>query len=99
MGCSTTLSAKKNLIKENIDDKRIFVTGNTVIDALLISIDKIEKSTIEEINLLDKLIDPRKNLILVTGHRRENFGSGFDNICKALKEISLINSVWPNISF
>ena len=92
----TTTSAD-NLLKENKDSKNIIVTGNTVIDALFLALDKIEKydelksKIIESINSQYELKDNKK-IILVTGHRRENFGDGFINICEALKTIALNNS-------
>ena len=83
-----TESAKTNLIKENIKESQIFVTGNTVIDTLLNSVEKVKNSNHDEIQSLKQIINPDKKQILVTGHRRENFGEGFLNICHALKEIS-----------
>lgn len=78
-----------NLLKENIDLKNILVTGNTVIDALLNSVDIVNSlETNEQINRLSSLIDGGKKLILVTGHRRENHGQGFLNICEALAALS-----------
>jgi len=92
-----TNTSKENLIKENISIDNILVTGNTVIDALFIVLEKIKKSQNMENNLHENIksanyaIQKNKKFILVTGHRRENFGEGFDNICKALKEIAVIN--------
>ncbi len=87
-----TETSKENLINENISIENILVTGNSVIDALLQSRDKVEKIEDPEIEMLKGLVDPSKKLILVTGHRRENHGDGFVRICKALKEISLSNA-------
>ncbi|WP_306353548.1 non-hydrolyzing UDP-N-acetylglucosamine 2-epimerase [Flavobacterium sp. '19STA2R22 D10 B1'] len=84
-----TLQAKKNLLNEGINPDTIFVTGNTVIDALLLAKDKVEAVKDTQIEALKLLIDKNKDLILVTGHRRENFGEGFINICNALKKIAL----------
>jgi UDP-N-acetylglucosamine 2-epimerase (non-hydrolysing) len=102
---SPTLLSKQNLIDENIDKKSIIITGNTVIDALFLVLDKIKKSTdlknsIEQILKKQNLtIKDNEKIILVTGHRRENFGEGFINICKALKELALsnpdVNIVYP----
>ena len=79
--------ARSNLIKENIDDKQILVTGNTVIDSLFQSIEKVKKSPSKNvINISKKIKD--KDVVLVTGHRRENHGAGFNNIFKALKKIA-----------
>lgn len=84
-----TQKAAHNLIKENIDERNIIVTGNTVIDALLESSDKVKTLESEEIFKLKNIIKPTKRLILVTGHRRENHGQGFINICEALREIAI----------
>ena len=90
------LTSKNNLLKENKKEENIIVTGNTVIDALFLALDKIENndelrnSIISNINIQYKL-DKNKKLILVTGHRRENFGQGFINICEALKTIATNN--------
>ena len=88
-----TEKARGNLIKENIPAEKIFVTGNTVIDALMESVKIANQSNINEIETLKSLVDPNKQLILVTGHRRENFGQGFLDICEALKIISH----YPNV--
>lgn len=78
--------SKQNLLKENFDDKAISVTGNTVIDALLMVKKKID--TDAELNAelanLFPFLDEAKKLILVTGHRRESFGGGFERICESL---------------
>ena len=85
-----TTQAKKNLLNEGVKVETIIVTGNTVIDALQDGIHKInvEGYTNEEIEKVKEVVDPSKKLILITGHRRENFGQGFVNICMALKEIA-----------
>jgi UDP-N-acetylglucosamine 2-epimerase (non-hydrolysing) len=85
---SPTPISKENLIKESVAENTILITGNTVIDALLYSTNKIDNLVNEEIDFLQKVIDSKKEIILVTGHRRENHGEGFINICKALKEIA-----------
>lgn len=77
-----------NLIKENIKEEDIVITGNTVIDALLDSSSRVKEIDNSEIEALKNIVDPTKKLILVTGHRRENHGQGFINICEALKEIA-----------
>jgi len=89
-----TPTSKQNLINENVDCKNILVTGNTVIDALHFSINKVNSKSYfdKEIELLKSIIDVSKKIILVTGHRRENHGKGFINICKALKQIALKNN-------
>lgn len=87
---SPTKTSKENLIRENINEKAILVTGNTVIDALQFSTNKVNSSIYidDEIESLKTTIDSSKKIILVTGHRRENHGQGFINICKALKHIA-----------
>lgn len=83
-----TRQAAEHLIAENIPEKRIFITGNTVIDALHESVSKLNGGySNAEIETLKKTIVPGKEILLVTGHRRENFGDGFINICHALKDI------------
>ena len=91
----TSLS-KKNLLAENTHSENILVTGNTVIDALLYGIEKVNSKGFQdsEIEGLKKTLNFQKKLILVTGHRRENHGEGLVNICSALKEIALKN---PNV--
>ncbi len=84
----TSLS-KENLLKDGVCEDRIFVTGNTVIDALLIARDKIKYKNISIPGLPGNLLKEKDNkIILITGHRRENFGEGFDNICKAIAELA-----------
>jgi UDP-N-acetylglucosamine 2-epimerase (non-hydrolysing) len=81
-----TETSKENLLIENYSAESITVTGNTVIDALLMVQDKIKQDSELEANLAAKftMLDKSKKLILVTGHRRESFGGGFENICQAL---------------
>ena len=85
-----TPQSEKNLLAEHVNEKDILVTGNTVIDALHESVKKVNASgyTNDEIESVKKIIDPSKEIILVTGHRRENFGQGFIQICHALKDIA-----------
>lgn len=95
-----TEKAAQNLLREGIGSDRIMVTGNTVIDALKESVLKIENGYVnEEIEYLKKILDPDRQTILVTGHRRENFGQGFVDICYALKELvesrSDIQMIYP----
>lgn len=100
-----TETSKNNLLQEKIDPEKTYVTGNTVIDALLMAADIIktkdglQQEIISEIKGKGYEIKENKKYILVTGHRRENFGEGFLNICKALKEIALqypyIDIVYP----
>ncbi len=86
-----TLQSKENLLKENILNNNILITGNTVIDALLESSERVKNIYNIEIDQLKQIVDSSKKLILVTGHRRENHGQGFINICEALKEIAINN--------
>lgn len=89
-----TQTSKDNLLKENHVQENIFITGNTVIDALLMVKSKLEN----DYHLQEKLayefpfLDSSKKLILVTGHRRESFGDGFENICEALANLAKSNS-------
>lgn len=84
-----TEEAKRNLLAENISDKSVYVTGNTVIDALLEIVDYIEHDQSIEGELLKYLpeLNQAHRIILITGHRRENFGQGFENICKAILQL------------
>lgn len=85
-----TQSSYNNLIKENINPENITITGNTVIDALLKVKEKVETDhkIIADFKAQFSFLDESKKLILVTGHRRENFGQGFLNICQALANIA-----------
>ena len=82
-----TQTSKDNLLKENIPDSSILVTGNTVIDALIKSVEKVNENPSQLIQDLSKQIG-NQVVVLVTGHRRENHGEGFERICKALKHIA-----------
>lgn len=86
-----TAKAKANLIEENIKQENILVTGNTVIDALYESSQRVESLQNVELQNLQCSLDFSRRIILVTGHRRENHGVGFINICNALKQIALNN--------
>lgn len=92
-----TKTSYNNLLKENKKKENIVITGNTVIDALLLTVEKIKNDSNIEKKILGKLsknnliINPDRKIILVTGHRRENFGQGFIDICSSLKEIALNN--------
>ncbi len=87
---SPTADARQNLLSEGISESMIHVTGNTVIDALLSVSYRIDTDPLlaDELRAKYPFIDSRKRLILVTGHRRENFGSGFEDICRSLKDIA-----------
>lgn len=100
----TSLS-KQNLLEEGITDEKVLVTGNTVIDALYWVVDKIKtNSSLSKelrLNLLNvgynvERLDCGRKLILITGHRRENFGEGFINICTAIKDLT---KKYPNVDF
>ena len=102
---SPTPLSRNNLIKESINDRNIIVTGNTVIDALYWVVDKI-KNNKELDNELESVLskagydvnrlDNGKKLVLITGHRRENFGDGFINMCTAIKDLTIKH---PNVDF
>jgi UDP-N-acetylglucosamine 2-epimerase (non-hydrolysing) len=85
-----TENARSNLTRENIPESRIFVTGNTVIDALLWVRDRFnsDASLAQQLANTYPFLDASKKLILVTGHRRESFGGGFERICSALADIA-----------
>ena len=97
--------SRQNLLKENVDNQNIIITGNTVIDALLWVVNKIKEddnlATTLQKNIkncgydIDRIEDKRK-LVLITGHRRENFGEGFRNICNAIKTLSI---KYPDVDF
>lgn len=90
---SPTERSRENLLREGVSAESIYVTGNTVIDALLVVAEKVRNDSAlrEEISTQFKFLNTDKRLILVTGHRRENFGEGFENICFALIEIASAN--------
>jgi UDP-N-acetylglucosamine 2-epimerase (non-hydrolysing) len=93
---SPTEISKKNLLNEGVDESQITVTGNTVIDALKLVINKIDgndrlRSEIEKTIVNSGFKDLESKFILVTGHRRENFGQGFLNICEALRILAKNN--------
>lgn len=83
-----TEGARQNLLKEGVPDSEILVTGNTVIDALLMTASRNLEIGVE--------LDPQKKLVLVTSHRRENFGEPFRNICRALRTLAENN---PDVQF
>lgn len=86
-----TETSKQNLLKENFSEEDISVTGNTVIDALFMIKGKIEQDQTlnQELASLFPFLDEAKKLILVTGHRRESFGGGFERICEALAQTAI----------
>jgi len=85
-----TLNNKKNLVIEGVPDEDIYVTGNTVIDSLFIALEKIKNSPPEIEGLPGKSLKFLQNqrMILITGHRRESFGEGFENICHAIADLA-----------
>jgi UDP-N-acetylglucosamine 2-epimerase (non-hydrolysing) len=87
---SPTAGARENLLREGTPEGSIFVTGNTVIDALFMVVRKLEANGELQRRFEQefKFLDSNKRLVLVTGHRRENFGKGFEQICHALKGIA-----------
>ena len=96
-----TKLAKQNLLKEGVEDAKILVTGNTVIDALYLTLNQIESNQEKKqkiVNSFQKILpfDLEEKYILITGHRRENFGKGFSDICKALQNLAL---KYPEIKF
>ncbi|HDG1689388.1 TPA: UDP-N-acetylglucosamine 2-epimerase (non-hydrolyzing) [Kluyvera georgiana] len=88
-----TENSRQNLLRENLPDKRIFVTGNTVIDALFWVRDRVLNNTALRSDMTQRypFLNNGKKTILVTGHRRESFGQGFEHICHALAKIAADN--------
>ena len=88
-----TAGSKENLLKEGVSESDITVTGNTVIDALFWVKEKLQNDKSLSVSLASKFdyLDPNKKLILVTGHRRESFGGGFERICEALRQIATMH--------
>jgi len=87
-----TERAERALLAEGIDGGNIKIVGNTVIDALLLGLDIIRKSSDNSHQSKFKFVDFSKRIILVTGHRRESFGGGFEDMCLAIKELAQKNS-------
>lgn len=85
-----TAASQANLLAEGVPATTVHVTGNTVIDALLAVVEKLKTSATLQAELAERFrfLDASKKLILVTGHRRENFGEGFQNICHALADVA-----------
>ncbi|MCG4769674.1 UDP-N-acetylglucosamine 2-epimerase (non-hydrolyzing) [Bacteroides nordii] len=102
---SPTPLSKNNLLSENVSESQIAVTGNTVIDALYMVVDKI-KNNKDLVTKLDEILknagfdieclSKGRKLVLITGHRRENFGDGFINICNAIKTLTM---KYPEVDF
>ncbi|MBE6209741.1 MAG: UDP-N-acetylglucosamine 2-epimerase (non-hydrolyzing) [Rikenellaceae bacterium] len=102
---SPTPLSKENLLKENVAESAITVTGNSVIDALYMVVDKIKNDTMLSEELAGVLaqagydvsrLEGSKKLVLITGHRRENFGDGFINMCTAIKDLT---QKYPDVDF
>lgn len=102
---SPTPLAKENLLKENVNEKQIIITGNTVIDALQMVVNRLAEDNVlanEVAAKIDQMgydvqrLDGNRRMVLITGHRRENFGEGFLNICHAIKNLS---AKYPNVDF
>jgi UDP-N-acetylglucosamine 2-epimerase (non-hydrolysing) len=95
-----TQSAADNLRRENVSEEQIHITGNTVIDALLMVRDKVADysavywSELFGDQLYEKITDSERKLILITGHRRENFGQGFIDLCTAIRELAERREDW-----
>lgn len=102
---SPTALSRQNLLSEGMQESSISVTGNTVIDALYMVVDKIKKDKTLDASLKDVLksagydvdrLNGRKKLVLITGHRRENFGDGFISMCRAIKALT---EKYPEVDF
>ena len=94
---SPTPLAKENLLREHVDEKQIIVTGNTVIDALQMVVERLKNDELLANEVSAKInqmgydvqrLDGKRRMVLITGHRRENFGEGFLNICHAIKYLA-----------
>ena len=97
--------AKHNLLNENVKPEQIIVTGNTVIDALYMVVEKIKNDAALQEGLCESLLqagydtrrlDGKRRLVLITGHRRENFGDGFIHICEAIRDLA---AKYPDVDF
>lgn len=91
-----TESNKSNLLKEGVSEDDIYVTGNTVIDALLMAKDMVRKKTPVIEGLPNSLMGSSERMVLITGHRRENFGEGFEHICTAIRNLA---EKFPEVQF
>lgn len=107
-----TTSSKQNLLDEGVKGENIFITGNTVIDALYWILEKLKSTSDIQLQVLKKIekegisaracnswMNNDRRLVLITGHRRENFGQGFINICEAIKELAekypVVDFIYP----
>lgn len=91
-----TNNSRNNLVREGISPDRIYITGNTVIDALYLALDKVKANPSVIPSLPKEIMTNGQLLVLITGHRRENFGEGFNNICSAIKSLA---SQFPKVAF
>lgn len=95
-----TMQAQKNLLAENVAPGKIIVTGNTVIDALLIAREKVKSKPATTwhdaigADLVQRIRQRSSRFILITGHRRENFGQGFIDLCNAIRDLALAHPDW-----
>jgi UDP-N-acetylglucosamine 2-epimerase (non-hydrolysing) len=89
----------KNLENEGVESNKIFLSGNTVVDSLIIGMEIIENSKMKIQDILPPDTDFEKKIVLITGHRRENFGMGFESICNAIQRLAIqfpdVNFVFP----
>jgi len=103
-----TKTAKENLLKEGIKEENIIITGNTVIDALFLALEKVNQDENLEQQIINQINSQINNsefsilhsqFVIITGHRRENFGEGFINICEAIKDLAIkypeVNFIYP----
>ena len=97
--------AKQNLLRENVAESQIIVTGNTVIDALYMVVDKIKNDEALQLQLCESLLQSgydtarlkgNRRMVLITGHRRENFGDGFISMCTAIRDLA---AKYPDVDF
>jgi len=97
-----TILSKQNLLNEGVKENNIVVTGNTVIDALYMVLERIKGdidlqfNLVKEIELSGYNVNRKNKIVLITGHRRENFGDGFINICSAIK---ILTENYPDVDF
>ena len=98
-----TEGSRQNLLKEGVPEQRIWVTGNTVIDALLMVRDRAERYSEDYwqerfgVPLYERIRDESRRMILITGHRRENFGQGFVDLCSAIRDLAVQHPDWDLI--
>jgi len=97
-----TTTSRENLLQENVTESTVFVTGNTVIDALLWMVNRISNDEVYRMKIEEEILtyydrfSMEKRFVLITGHRRENFGGGFIDICQAIRQLAL---AYPEVDF